>query len=96
MDDLDNNQCPGCGHRFSSTQMLFWGLSKTGSCPDCQRRLGVNKDRILLLWVIGIFGIIALRLHVDLESPRGWLALGLFVIVFALVAARMQKLEIRE
>lgn len=95
MDGLDNNQCPGCGYRFGSMQLLFWGVG-TSSCPQCRRRLGVNKDRILLLWVIGILAIIAIRLNFDLDSPRGWLALGIFVVFFVLIAIRMQKLETRD
>lgn len=96
MDETDNNQCPNCGHRFSGTQMLFWGMGKTSSCPDCSCELGVNKDRILLLWVIGIVAVIALRVNLSLDTPVGWIALGIFIIGFALVAARVQKLEIRK
>lgn len=96
VDDRDNNQCPNCGHRFSPMQMLFWGMGKTSSCPDCKCELGVNKDRILLLWVIGILAIVALRLNVDLDSPSGWIVLGVFIIVFALMATRVQKLETRK
>jgi len=95
MKNFDNNQCPNCGHRFSSMEMLFWGLSKTSNCPGCETELSVNKDRILILWVIGIIAIIPIKLNVNLDSLQGWAIFAIFIVIFCMLAIRMQKLEIK-
>jgi len=95
MGNLGNDQCPNCGHRFNSKQMLFWGLSNTSRCPDCKVELGVNKDRVLLLWTIGVVAIIALRLNIELDSFWGWAVIAVFFAGFCVVATRLQKLEIK-
>ncbi|HEY5739748.1 MAG TPA: hypothetical protein VIW27_08475 [Gammaproteobacteria bacterium] len=91
-----NNRCPNCGHRFSDLEMLLWGMSKTGKCPDCQVELGVNSNRVLMLWFAGIIAILFIEQRFSLDSYHGWLAIAAFVLVFCLVAIRVQKLEIRE
>jgi len=95
MENFGNNQCPNCGHRFNSTEMLFWGLSKTSNCPDCEIELSVNKDRLLILWVIGIVAIFVIRLNVDLGSLWGLTILTIFIVIFCMISIRIQKLEIK-
>ena len=96
MTETANNQCPKCGHRFSDLQMLLWGFSKTGKCPDCGVELGVNGNRLLLLGFAGIIAVVYIEQRFSLQSFHGWLALAAFVLVFSLVAIRVQKLEVRE
>ena len=96
MNGTANNQCPNCGHGFSDREMLFWGLSKTSHCPDCGTELGVNRDRTLLLWIGGIVGVMLIEANFSLDTPRGWMAIAVFVLVFGLVAVRLQKLEIKK
>jgi CXXC-20-CXXC protein len=95
MENFDNNQCPNCGHRFNSLEMLLWGFSKTNNCPDCEIELSVNKDRVLILWVIGIIAIFVIRLNVDLGSLLGWTILTIFIVIFCMISIRIQKLEIK-
>lgn len=95
MKNLDNNQCPNCRHRFSNMEMLFWGLSKTSNCPDCEIELSVNKDRVLILWVIGIFAILLIKLNVNLDSLWGWAIFAIFIAIFCMISIRIQKLEIK-
>lgn len=95
MENFAHDQCPNCGHRFDSKQMLFWGLSKTSRCPDCNIELGVNKDRVLLLWIIGVVAVITIKLNVNLDSLWGWAIIAVFIIGFCMVAVRLQKLEIK-
>jgi CXXC-20-CXXC protein len=96
MSGTANNQCPNCGHRFSDREMLFWGLSKTSHCPDCGSELGVNRDRMLILWIVGIVGVMFIESYFSLHTPRGWIAIAIFVLLFGLVAVRLQKLEIKK
>jgi ribosomal protein S27AE len=96
MTESDNNQCPRCGHRFGDLEMLFWGFSKSGKCPGCGVALGVNANRLLLLGFAGIIAVIYIEQRFSLPSLLGWLALAAFVLVFCLVAIRVQKLEVRE
>ena len=93
MENLDNNQCPKCGHRFSNMEMLFWGLSKTSNCPECETGLSVNKDRILILWIIGVIAIILIKLNVDLDSFWGWATFAIFIVIFCMISVKVQKLE---
>ena len=93
---MTNNQCPECGHRFGDLEMLFWGFSKSGKCPDCGVELGVNSNRVLLLGFAGIIAIVYLEERFSLQSFHGWLAIAAFVLVFCLVAIRIQKLEVRK
>ena len=95
MENLDSNQCPNCGHRFSNMEMLFWGFSKTSNCPDCEIELCVNKDRILALWIIGVVAIITIKLNARLDSFWGWATIAIFIVIFCMISIRIQKLEIR-
>jgi len=90
-----NNQCPNCGHRFSDREMLFWGFSKTSRCPDCGAELGVDANRMLMLWFGGIVAILYIEATYSLETIHGWLAIAVFVLLFCLVAVRVQKLVIK-
>ncbi len=76
-------------------EMLFWGLSKTSSCPDCEIELSVNKDRILILWIIGVVAIISIKLNVRLDSFWGWAAIAIFIVIFCMISIWIQKLEIK-
>ena len=96
MNPSANNQCPNCGHRFSDLEMLLWGLSKTSRCPDCGVELGVNSNRVLVLWFVGIVAILFIGERYSLQSIDGWVALAIFLLVFCLLAVRVQKLEIRK
>jgi CXXC-20-CXXC protein len=96
MSDRANNQCPQCGHAFSDREMLFWGMSKTSHCPDCGAELGVNRDRMLILWIGGIVGVMFIEASFPLDTVRGWVAVAIFVLLIGLVAVRVQKLEVRE
>jgi CXXC-20-CXXC protein len=96
MNETANNQCPNCGHRFSDREMLFWGLSKTSKCPDCDVELGVNSNRMLLLWFGGIVAILFLEQLFSLQSFHGWLAIAVFLLAFCLLAVKLQKLEIKK
>jgi uncharacterized protein (DUF983 family) len=91
-----NNQCPNCGHRFGDLEMLFWGLSKTSKCPGCGVELGVNANRMLLLWVGGIVAILYIEATWSFESIRGWIAIAVLILLLCLVAVRVQRLEIRK
>lgn len=96
MKERANNQCPNCGHRFGDLEMLLWGFTKTGKCPDCGVELGVNSNRLLLLGFAGIIAIVYIEQRFSLQGIQGWLAIASFVLVFCLVAIRVQKLETRE
>jgi len=96
MTDTANNQCPNCGHAFSDREMLFWGLSKTSHCPDCGTQLGVNRDRILLLWIGGVVAVMLIKVNLSLETVQGWVAIAIFALLFCLVAVRVQKLEVKK
>ena len=91
---MANNQCPNCGHRFSNREMLFWGFSKTSSCPGCGVELCVNSNRMLMLWFGGIIAILYIETKFSLQTFQGWLAIAVFLLLFCLVAVRVQKLEI--
>ena len=93
---MANNQCPNCGHRFSDREMLFWGFSRISSCPDCGVQLRVNSNRILMLGFGGIIAIIYIEENYSLQTFHGWLAIAVFVVLFCLVAVRVQKLEIEK
>jgi CXXC-20-CXXC protein len=95
MENFDNNQCPNCGHRFSNMEMLFWGLSKTSNCPDCENELSVNKDRVLILWITGIIAIMVIKHNVNLDSLWGWGMFAIFIVIFCMISIRIQKLEIK-
>lgn len=94
MGEMANNQCPNCGHRFRDREILFWGFSKTSSCPDCGVELRLNSNRMLMLWFVGIVAILYIEANFSLQTVRGWLAIAVFVLLFCLVAVRVQKLEI--
>lgn len=96
MNHWANNQCPNCGHRFSDLEMLLWGLSKTDRCPDCGVELGVNSNRILMLWFVGIVAILFIGEQFSLDSLDGWIVLVIFLLVYCMLAIRVQKLETRE
>jgi hypothetical protein len=96
MNETANNQCPRCGHGFSDREMLFWGLSKTSRCPDCGAELAVNRDRMLLLWIGGVVGVMLIEASFPLDTLRGWIAIAMFVLIFGLAAVRLQKLEIKK
>ncbi len=96
MTERANNRCPKCGHRFGGLEMLLWGFSNTGKCPDCGVELGVDGNRLLLLGFAGIVAVVYIEQRFSLQDFRGWLAIAVFVLVFCLVAMRVQKLETRE
>ena len=96
MQSTANNQCPNCGHRFGDFEMLFWGLSRTSKCPQCGVELGVNANRMLLLWVGGIVAILYIESAWSFESIEGWFAIGALILLLCLVAVRVQKLEVRK
>ncbi len=76
--------------------MLLWGLSKTSNCPECGVELGVNSNRVLILWFAGVVTILFIGERFSLQSLDGWVALAIFLLVFCLLAVRVQKLEIRK
>jgi len=96
MNQWGNNRCPNCGHRFGDLQMLLWGLSKTDQCPNCGVDLGVDSNRVLILWFVGIVATLFIGERFSLDSLEGWLALVIFLLLFCLLAVRVQKLEIRK
>jgi len=91
-----NNRCPNCGHRFRDREMLLWGFSSTSRCPGCGAELGVDGNRMLILWFGGIIAILWIEATWSLQSLHGWLAIAVFVLLFCLIAVRVQKLVIRK
>ena len=48
-----------------------------------------------MLWIIGVIAIISIKLNFSLDSFWGWASVAIFIVVFCVIAMRVQKLEIK-